>query len=169
MSGGKFAAITASLLARKGEAHPSSVPEFSKTPILWSSSGRHVERRAEWPAEMPEHREPPRPEPIRREPPVREVPRAEQLSSQIPRFSEFDAGAPDHPFHGSGEKKHRLSLALTSVEHEKLGIVAVKKGLTRHQLMREALDCYFDKLASEYKSNCACIATGGCQNACGER
>jgi len=67
-----------------------------------------------------------------------------------------------------GEKRHRMSLGLTQEEHERLGIVAVKKGLTRHQLMRDALDHYFDKLASDYKAECACIAVGGCKNGCDE-
>jgi hypothetical protein len=67
-----------------------------------------------------------------------------------------------------GEKRHRMSLGLTQEEHERLGIVAVKKGLTRHQLMRDALDHYFGKLASDYKAECACIAVGGCDNSCDE-
>ena len=158
MSAGKFAAITASLLARKGAAQPSAVAEFPKTPILWSSTGRHNERRVDWAAPEPRHPEPQRPEPVRLEP------RPEPTSSHQLRFSDADAGVADLASHG--EKRHRISLALTAIEHEKLGIVAVKRGVTRHQLMRDALDCYFEKLAVDYRSHCACIAAGGCQNGC---
>jgi hypothetical protein len=116
---------------------------------------------AEIPQPRPELRAVPLPEPVR---PLRELrvqPEPEPVRSVEPaseRRSFFSEQG--------GEKRHRMSLGLTQEEHERLGIVAVKRGLTRHQLMREALDCYFDKLAADYKAECACIATGGCKNGC---
>ncbi|HEY5347603.1 MAG TPA: CopG family transcriptional regulator [Rhizomicrobium sp.] len=56
---------------------------------------------------------------------------------------------------------HRISLALSQSEHQALGLVAVKKGITRHQLLRQALERHLAQLALEY-GGCACIAKGDC-------
>ncbi len=160
MSAGKFAAITASLLARKGDAQPSSVAQSPKTPILWSASGGQSERRVDC-AQDARRAEPQRPEP------AHSISASEANAENPPRFSNAGARANEHAAHG--EKRHRISLALSTIEHEKLGIVAVKRGVTRQQLMRDALDCYFEKLAIDYRSHCACIATGECQNSCATR
>jgi hypothetical protein len=250
MNARRFATMTGSLLARKGEASPSVVPEDPNAPITWTTDplvkqtelrvmafpkrDREVEPATmhhEWPEhielepEQPMHdlrevaaqepvrpvsglrlhtepepvrdlREYAEPEPIRPEPirPVRglreysepEVPqprpelRAVTLPEPVrpvrevrvqpePEPARPAEPAPDRRSFFSdqgGEKRHRMSLGLTQEEHERLGIVAVKKGLTRHQLMRDALDHYFEKLANDYKAECACIATGGCKNGC---
>jgi hypothetical protein len=64
-------------------------------------------------------------------------------------------------------KPHRMSVLLTASEYEKLGIAAVKKGVTRHQLVRTALDLHLERLQQEYAS-CACMATGeSCNGTCG--
>lgn len=181
MSGRRFAAITASLLARKGEAMPSVVRETPKAPILWSSDPRH-------PATEPLPEGFAKPEEF-----ATELSILRNGHGQDPNAvrDPNDGGDQEHDITGDhdhgdlshfsdagherraavyehGERRHRISLALSQQEHERLGIVAVKKGLTRHQLMRDALDFYFEKLASEYKSDCACIATGGCRNGCEE-
>ena len=244
MNARRFATMTGSLLARKGEASPTIVPEDPNAPITWTTDPlvkqtelrvmafpkreREVEPATmhhEWPDHIehePEHpmhdlrevtaQEPVRPmpdlrlhvepEPVRpmrelhdyaeREPvrPVREYaepempqPRPELRSVTPPepvRVRELRVQPepePQRPIEPvserrsffsdqGGEKRHRMSLGLTQEEHERLGIVAVKKGLTRHQLMRDALDHYFEKLASDYRAECACIATGGCKNGC---
>src|SRR5262245_25802076 len=49
--------------------------------------------------------------------------------------------------HGT-EKLRRIVLNLTQHEYETLGLVAVKKNSTRHQLAQEAMDAYFDWLMS---------------------
>ena len=51
----------------------------------------------------------------------------------------------DHP-----DKPRRLMVSLSSNEHETLGLIAVKKGVTRHQLLRNALDEYLALLVEEY-------------------
>ena len=115
------------------------------------------------PQPRPELRAVPLPEPVR---PLRELRvRAEPEPAPV-RAAEPAADRRSFFADQGGEKRHRMSLGLTQEEHERLGIVAVKKGLTRHQLMRDALDHYFEKLASDYKAECACIATGGCKNGC---
>lgn len=155
MSSRRFAAITASLLARKGEAAPSIVPEAPRAPILWSNDPRVTPTEPRVSLVTKSERADMSPVHDLREHIEQEMAQApEMFSDRRPLFF-------DH-----GEKRHRISLALSQEEHERLGIVAVKKGLTRHQLMRDALDHYFEKLAGEYKSECACIATGGCKNGC---
>jgi hypothetical protein len=57
------------------------------------------------------------------------------------------------------KKQHRIMIALTEGEHETLGILAVKKGFTRHQVLRKALDAYFEWLNDEYGPHCRCVAT----------
>lgn len=151
---GRFAAMTASLLARKGDASPSAIPDREKVPILWSSAGPSVEREVGRLANVETFAPEPQPH----------APVHIAFGEPIKRLSDTPAAPPDHAH--EHDKRHRVSLALSVQEHEKLGIVAIKRGVTRHQLMREALDYYFEKLAMEYSSDCACIATGGCRNGC---
>ena len=68
------------------------------------------------------------------------------------------------------EKLRRIVLNLTPHEYETLGLVAVKKNSTRHQLAQEAMDAYFDWLMSEYGEACSCIAGGVlCRCECGAK
>lgn len=64
-------------------------------------------------------------------------------------------------------KPHKMTVLLTASEFEKLGIAAVKKGITRHQIVRTALDLHLERLQQEY-SGCACMtADGPCGESCG--
>jgi hypothetical protein len=64
------------------------------------------------------------------------------------------------------EKPHRFFILLSAHDHQTLGIAAVKKGVTRHQIVRAALDTHLDRLKREF-GGCACIAMGGsCQDGC---
>ncbi len=231
MNARRFATMTGNLLARKGEASPSVVPEdpdahntFNSEPLVKQTELRVMafprrEREVEpatmhfeWPEDLddaqPMHdlreyapREtapaklevPPAIEPniVRPVADLRDgiVPNVAQPKPDLRDSTETNAVHPASDLRlraepeparsealsaerrsffseSGGEKRHRMSLAMTQEEHERLGIVAVKKGLTRHQLMRDALDHYFEKLASDYKAECACIAVGGCRNAC---
>ncbi len=47
-----------------------------------------------------------------------------------------------------------MMLTLSPTEYEKLGIAAVKKGMTRHQVLRTALDTHLERL----KANMAAAA-----------
>jgi len=51
---------------------------------------------------------------------------------------------------------------VTADEFEKLGIAAVKKDKSRHEIVRAALDAYFQQLAAELQRKCACMADGPC-------
>ena len=165
----KFAPITAGLLARKGEAGPSIVPAV-KLPFVWTSERPVVETHAEIedrPAAPPTNGEAsaPRPAIEFKSGPSEPTGPAEPRGPRKPRAARGPAG-PGGP-HGSAERPRKISVALSPREHETLGIVAVKRGLTRHQVVRDALDSYFETLASEYRTQCSCIATGcSCAGEC---
>ena len=64
-------------------------------------------------------------------------------------------------------KPHRMMVTLSASAFEKLGIAAVKKGVTRHQMVRTALDLYLDQLKREFGS-CTCMTLDGtCMAGCG--
>ena len=65
-------------------------------------------------------------------------------------------------------KPHKMVVTLFAMEFEKLGIAAVKKGVTRHQVVRTALDLHLDRLKREY-GGCGCMAVGGdCTEGCSQ-
>ena len=53
---------------------------------------------------------------------------------------------------------YRVSLKLTKSEFEKLGIVAVKRGINKQRILRLALDLYLEKLRKDYRSDCQCVS-----------
>ena len=116
MSQPRFAPITASLLARKGEAVPSA-----KQPLAWL------------------HETPP-----------------------PPFVAEIAEPFPVAP----GEKPHRIMVALSAREYETLGIAAVKKNTTRHQIARHAMDAYFAQLAREFHDACRCVSDAAREGGC---
>lgn len=136
MSSRKFAAMTASLLARKGDAAP-SLAAASPRPAVATR------------AEMMMRSDPLPPPPF---------PPALQVRAQ--------PAAPVHPtpVHAAddADKPRRIMVTVTADELERLGIAAIKKGLTRHEVVRAALDSYFQKLAAELPQKCNCMANGSC-------
>ena len=70
------------------------------------------------------------------------------------------SGTPPPPPPQEPEKPRRLVVTLTAAEYETLGHMAVKKGSTRHQLLRDALDEYMALLGEEFGGDCNCIYTG---------
>ena len=111
----KFAAITASLLARKGEAQPwtqQRMPDADRAPLLF----RHEP--------VPLAVTPPPPPPV---------------------------------------KERSCSLRMSPQDYERLGILAVKTGSTRQQLLKQALGDLLDAKAQTL--SCACL--GACQKNCG--
>jgi hypothetical protein len=84
-----------------------------------------------------------------------------------PAVHETPCRAPAPPLPPDGAKPHRMMVTLSAGEFEKLGIAAVKKGLTRHQIVRAALDAHLERLKREY-GGCGCMAMGtGCSDGCG--
>ena len=123
MSPAKFEALSASLLARKGDAAPSIVVPVGAPP-----------RRALAPRDI--RPAPPEPPPFACEPRL-----------------------PDNP-----EKLRRVVVSITHEDLERLCIVAIKKGLTRQDILRGALQDYFRKLSEEFPHPCACVEAGHCHS-----
>jgi hypothetical protein len=121
MSHARFAPVTASLLARKGSAMPSTMTPAAILPPFV--------------------------------PAVVEPPSRPASAAQAESDAEHDAP------HDPGRSK-KLFIPLSHREHERLAIAAVKTGLTRHQLVRDALEMYFEQLSADMGDDCACI-TGG--------
>jgi len=149
MSGAKYASLTAGLLVRKGEAAPSPI---TPPPALYLAS---APQRPEAPfapflVQVPRENAPPAAAPVRRE---------SEKAAPCERASRSSADRapppPDHP-----EKPRRLMATLTPAEYGTLGLIAVKKGVTRHQLLRNALDEYMALLVEEFGGDCQCIYTG---------
>lgn len=91
---------------------------------------------------------------------------AERNASRTSKSAANGPGAAQ-PGPPESAKPHKMTVALSASEYEKLGIAAVKKGVTRHQLMRTALDLHLQHLQKEY-STCSCMVAGGsCDGGCG--
>ena len=135
MSYAKFAPITASLLARKGEAAPSF---GTKRPVAWTS-------------ELPALREP-----------VRDIPPSFVTGTEFAHVEsapvQHDVAAPKSV--SAPEKPRRVVVSMSPCEFERLGIAAVKKGVSRHDLVRDTVNAYLAQLASELNHSCACLQDG---------
>jgi len=124
MSQGKFASITSSLLARKGEA----APWGERTPLPW-----------------------------REAPPLAPAP--------MPMSAPISTSVRPAPLPPDAVKRCTVRLSLN--DYERLGIMAVKKDITRQQFLQSALARVLDELAREFPAGCSCV--GGCGQNCGER
>ena len=157
MSGGKFASLTSGLLVRKGEAAPSPIvsgPIASAATLPFIHASERVEApvsihsRAPARASAPEWHAPP--------------PHIEAPERVFARPAREIALHSDHP-----DKPRRLMVTLTAEEYEMLGIIGVKKDVTRHQMLRIAFDEYLAQLVEEYGEKCLCVANGGsCDTPC---
>jgi hypothetical protein len=115
----RFAAITAGLLARKGEAQPwaqQMAQENEKMPLAWRHEGA---------VNLPPQRSSPPPPPP--------------------------------------GKERSCAVRMSAQDYERLGILAVKTGTTRHALLKQALA---ELLAAKAQTlSCACL--GACERNCG--
>ena len=124
MSSPKFASITASLLARKGEAQP------------WNSLGNSLGNSLENAAQEAE-----------------KVP----LAWRTPRA----VAAPPPP---PPAKDKSCAVRMSAHDYERLGILAVKSGVSRQQLLKDALAQFLAGKARDY--GCACL--GACNRGCAD-
>ena len=142
MSQRRFASITSNLLVRKGEAAPSPIGAGGAGPYVWLADSA---AKPAGPA----------------------VAADEKVADRFVYSPDETSVVPLHP-HDHSEKVRRIVLTLTAHEYETLGLVAVKKNSTRHQLAQEAMNAYFEWLTAEYGEVCACIAGGAlCRCECG--
>ena len=136
MDESKFGRLTADMLVRKGDAEPSDIRRQRKS----------------------KKESPPAP------PVVDELPAFQTADQTVVSETDNDLLLPYGVFeHTLGQaapkKQHRIMIVLTEEEHETLGILAVKKGFTRHQVLRKALDGYLEWLVDEYGTKCRCISS----------
>jgi hypothetical protein len=138
----KFAPITSNLLARKGDAKPwqppsQGLPELVLVPSHESVTGLPADFRAE---------------------------------SSIQPSNQFDFGAVRVKTAGNsgapGERTKRFSLALSPAEFERLGVAAVKRGVSRQQILRESMEFYLTDIAQTLMVPCECLSEGSCQRNC---
>lgn len=73
-------------------------------------------------------------------------------SDLAPANTPVDGGPPHRP------QARKLMVAMTDAEHEALALIAAKTGLTRHHVVRNALNGYFKWLLDEYAGTCRCIS-----------
>ena len=132
MSYAKFAPITANLLARKGEAAPSF---GTKRPVAWTS-------------ELPAMREP-----------VRDIPASLVTESEFVENITAQHSVVVSRGPAAIEKPRRVVVSMSPCEFERLGIAAVKKGISRHDLVRDTVNVYLARLAVEM-NRCACLDDG---------
>jgi hypothetical protein len=168
MSAGKFASITASLLARKGEAQPSTLEARPIHTFAWSGALQRSAPVTETPSRVPPKDE----RATERGAFVRLYPEPEvahDLRFEPEVTVEKPAARPvrEHPREPvRTDKPRRMFVLLSPSEYERLGIVAIKRDTSRHQLLREALDTFMDWAVEEYRTDCACVAGGSCKGSC---
>jgi hypothetical protein len=135
--------MTASLLARKGAAAPSFVAP-AKAPALWEHPVRGSGKA------MPE------------------APLSQVLSASAQMFMAIEPVTAEPVLDTRAktatipepDKPRRIMVLVTNNEIERLAIAAIKKGKTRHEIVREALDSYLARLAREFPSPCSCVLNG---------
>jgi hypothetical protein len=65
------------------------------------------------------------------------------------------------------QRPHKVRIALSDAEFEAFGLAAVKRGISRQQILRGAVNRYLDELAHDYGQTCACLARGVGNQPCG--
>lgn len=162
MSSPKFASITSSLLARKGEAqpwshtgvhpgvHPSLQPAVraglhTGAPTTSLNAGVHSGARA--------------------------AVRGSDNATMSDPPEKFDLPwrpyEPDAAVEPPAAKERTCSIRISAHDYERLGILAVKCDSTRQQLLKDALAQFLDARARDF--GCACLNMGGCGNDCGHQ
>lgn len=119
--------MTSALLARKGEAAPSTVAAQIGSLGIASTKVGFFDRPSEPAVKASPEALPPKP--------VKKRTKPGMVRGQ----------------------KRRIVLTVSQDEFERLGIAAVKKDLTRQELLREAVQDYLDETARSHDS-CRCIA-----------
>jgi hypothetical protein len=178
MKPGRFASITSNLLVRKGEARP------------WQMPGSEVTDLRTVIEPVPPH--PPRERAVSEDERLAEAdywnwkrvrdaeaaaadhasePSNGQTNMQTNGHANAYAAAPSHGY-GHAEHEHdehhskRVMLRLSPAEYERLGIIGVKREMTRQQLLRQAIDHYLAAAKTEYQAACGCLSGEACASEC---
>jgi hypothetical protein len=141
MSYRKFTSMTANLVARNSEAAPALALVSTTPAVSWAhglDGPEKPERRCALPHSLVEQG-------YRRW-------RSTDRNDFAPANTGFEGRSSRRP------RAHKLVVAMTDAEYEALALIAAKSGLTRHHVVRNALNGYFKWLADEYASTCSCIS-----------
>jgi hypothetical protein len=164
MSRHRFAPITSNLLVRKGEAKPWQMPssdldgflDFAPSPQKFAEAPEDDYRLApdyqRWEKAL-------KPKPVFEAKPAFETKPAFQAKPAIETKPKRHVETVVLDDHGK-----RCSIKLTHEEYERLGIIAVKKDMSRQQVLRKAIENYLEAARKEFQSQCGCL--GGCQGGC---
>ncbi len=148
MSQHKFAPMTSSLLARKGTASPSVLHAWR--PMAPPEAGLVVTDASQ--------------ALFQDEVALPQTIAAYVEAHQAPTHRAQAAVHDTHETHDGRPKK--LFVPMSHAEHERLAIASVKSGLSRHQLVRDALEMYFEQLSADMGDDCPCVTGGfGCRTA----
>src|SRR5271156_2470432 len=145
----RYAPITSHLLVRKGEAKPWQVPgaegaEFAHLPeniVPVKAEHSFTEEELQSAADYQNWKR------------TREADAPGHDRRHAPLRREHHPAPPAQPSlqHETDEHSKRLTLRLTPAEYERLGIIGVKRDMTRQQLLRHAIDCYLAAAKTEYQ------------------
>ncbi len=140
--------MTASLLARKGDASP-SLETLPPRPSVFDETRSAVAL----PGEIVAPRIQMRPQHTRPAGPARPAP-----PPPTPMPSQTAPARPDD----HEDKPRRIMITMSADDYERLSIAAIKKDTSRHAVVHAALEHYFQQLAAELPRRCACMAEGAC-------
>lgn len=56
------------------------------------------------------------------------------------------------------KRPRKLAVKVSQADYERLGLAAVKKDMTRSDIVRRAIDSYLQLLSREYRNECHCIS-----------
>jgi hypothetical protein len=156
----RYAPITSGLLVRKGEAKPWKMPgheEFAHVPdnmVPVKAEHEFTEEELQSATDYQNWKR-------GRDAEVAASPSPERRSAPVRREHQ------PLPLHNDGDDhSKRLTLRLTPSEYERLGIIGVKRDMTRQQLLRHAIDCYLAQAKAEYQASCGCLSGEGCRGDC---
>ena len=63
----------------------------------------------------------------------------------------------------AGEEIRKLTMRVSHMDYERLGIIATKRDTTRQRLLHTMLDQFLATAAEEYGSSCGCIGGSCCK------
>jgi hypothetical protein len=178
MKASRFASVTSGLLVRKGEARPWQMPGSEMANLRSTAPTHHYAATAD---DDSFHEEERRQAHLAEEERTAAVDylnwkRAQDVLLAAERRAnnpaEADAAQADPALdlhfrhdHAHEEYSKRCTLRLSPAEYERLGIIGVKREMTRQQILRHAIDTYLDQAKGEFQSSCGCLA-GECRGDC---
>src|SRR5271165_6916284 len=149
MSRPRYTPITSDLLVRKGEARPLDIFgtrsfEFTRATEAFNEPQR-LEQEDEERIQV-------------------EFEKWMREQEARPANAHSNTHGPAHHAHAD-EATRRCTIRLSHVEYERLGIVAVKREITRQQALRQAVERYLAAAKRQYKAHCSCLG-GACNGSC---